>query len=147
MMGESPTRPHLFACVPPVEVPAARFPARSRATTPTVPYLCASGGSISATGTGNCGTLWRLAEALLSRPVGPQWELRPVLARRDWHFALALSSARARRRRRPRSPAPPFTAEKRSQLSYRALGRSGHSPLQGAPAMYDPLAIQPFRDE
>src|ERR1039458_4689519 len=52
MMGESPTRPHLFACVPPVEVPAARFPARSRATTPTVPYLCASGGSISATGTG-----------------------------------------------------------------------------------------------
>ncbi len=39
MMGESPTRPRIFIIMPPVEVPAARFPYPSSATQPTVPFL------------------------------------------------------------------------------------------------------------
>src|SRR5215472_4983184 len=51
MIGESPTRPGILACMPPVDVPAATLPWRSRATTPTVPYVCVSDdSSICATG-------------------------------------------------------------------------------------------------
>src|SRR2546422_896702 len=45
MIGESPTRPYRFISVPPVDVPAARFPALSRATAPTVPKWFSSPGS------------------------------------------------------------------------------------------------------
>jgi len=34
--GESPTRPTRFAVIPPVEVPAAKFPSESSTTAPTV---------------------------------------------------------------------------------------------------------------
>jgi len=37
MMGESPTRPWRLFVIPPVEVAAARSPAASNATAPTVP--------------------------------------------------------------------------------------------------------------
>ena len=47
--GTSPTRPQRFAVVPPVEVPAARWPWLSRATAPTVPnFRSFSGGATSA---------------------------------------------------------------------------------------------------
>ena len=39
MMGESPTRPGRLLVMPPVEVAAARLPAPSRATAPTVPWV------------------------------------------------------------------------------------------------------------
>ena len=41
MIGLSPTRPAIFAAMPPVEVAAARLPWASRATAPTVPRLSA----------------------------------------------------------------------------------------------------------
>jgi glutaconyl-CoA decarboxylase len=56
MMGESPTRPGILPCNPPVEVPAAMLPARSSATTPTVPCTCESAdSSIWATGSADPG--------------------------------------------------------------------------------------------
>ena len=45
MMGESPTRPTCLLVSPPVEVAAARLPARSSATAPTVPLGSAFGGA------------------------------------------------------------------------------------------------------
>src|SRR5208282_4541197 len=52
IIGESPTRPGILPCKPPVEVPAAILPLRSSATTPTLPYKCESTDSSScATGT------------------------------------------------------------------------------------------------
>src|SRR2546421_286269 len=45
MMGESPTRPNRFMLVPPVDVPAARLPALSSATAPTVPNFRSSAGT------------------------------------------------------------------------------------------------------
>ena len=41
--GESPTRPNRLLVRPPVDVAAARLPARSSATAPTVPYFSSSG--------------------------------------------------------------------------------------------------------
>src|SRR3954470_3699276 len=41
--GESPTRPGSLLAVPPVDVPAARHPARSSATQPTVSPGCERG--------------------------------------------------------------------------------------------------------
>ena len=43
MSGVSPTRPTRLLVRPPVEVAAARWPSRSSATAPTVPYLLSSG--------------------------------------------------------------------------------------------------------
>src|SRR5438876_2578915 len=51
MMGESPTRPRCLSVSPPVEVAAARCPAPSSATAPTVPLpggLAACSRSLSA---------------------------------------------------------------------------------------------------
>src|SRR5205807_9240750 len=50
MIGESPTRPYCLFVVPPVDVPAARLPAASSATAPTVPCRVSSSDLIAACG-------------------------------------------------------------------------------------------------